>query len=75
MRHVTYKPDCPECGREMGEYMSYVEGSETPDNPFGRQERWWECSCGHTSERVPSTEFAALTDKLTAPLREADHDR
>lgn len=73
MKHVkvTYVPDCPECGHEMQQLGKYRDGSATANNPFGEMMRWWHCHhCGHDSEVVPRDEFDALTERLTASLRE-----
>ena len=77
MKHVKYIPDCPECGREMRQLMRYAEGTQTEENLFGEAERWWECpNCGWTSEAASSWgDFNALTDYLTAPLKEAPDGR
>lgn len=77
MKHVTYVPDCPECGREMVQSKGYVEGTQTEENPFGEAEYWWTCpSCGWTSEVASSWgDFDALTDYLTVPLKEAPDGR
>ena len=72
MRHIeyTYIPDCPECSNEAEQRMCYIPGTATAIKPFGKQVRWWECKeCGWRSEQVPSDDFEALTERLTASQR------
>ena len=71
-RHVTYIPDCPDCGAEMVQRARYVDGSRTDGDPFGMMLRWWQCpDCGRRSCEAESfDEFAALTAELTGKIVE-----
>ena len=63
--HMTYIPDCPECGTECREMGRNVGKS------YGIDERFWECPyCGWESESVEEYgEFQRLTERLTEPMR------
>lgn len=69
MKHVSYVPDCPDCGMECTQMMQY-EGEDM--HPV----RWWHCHyCGWNSERAGSWDgFYKMTHSLTRPLRGDDHD-
>ncbi len=60
-KHVTYVPDCPECGAEMVKEIMML---------YGGWVRWWRCpSCGAESEHVKDADFATLTEHLTEHMR------
>lgn len=64
-RHVEYRPDCPDCGRECGERVRISDGLAL---------RWWQCRrCGWRSDQVAGlAAFDDPTFQLTRDLREAD---
>jgi len=68
--HRYVIPDCPECGRELQQVMHYKAGTQTERNPQGEQERWYSCTCGWESVRVPNEEWDELTYRLVLGTEE-----
>lgn len=69
--HRTIIPDCPECGRELHQVMYYKPQSQTHDNPYGVQLRFWSCTCGWESVHVENDEWDELTYRLVLGTEEA----
>lgn len=65
-KHITYVPDCPECGQELQQLAESNRGLVAS--------RYWACrNCGWKSRPADTwADFEALTDELTDNLRKED---